>query len=130
MSPERDSQPPESLRYRGYAFRASDYLGVKGNTMFKRLARILAFICVIQTFHISVGSQSEAKDLTDVLGRGLDVFVSPDGIIPLGVPISPAFAGAVAQAVVQEVPLVSVTPAFAYRYNPAVDIFERSTSVP
>src|SRR5262249_18087491 len=26
MSPERDSQPPESLRYRGYAFRASDYL--------------------------------------------------------------------------------------------------------
>src|SRR5262249_28844931 len=107
------------------------YLGVKGNTMFKRLARILAFICVIQTFHTGVASRSEAKDLTKVLGRALDGFAPDTGeTITVGARVAPSLAAAVAQAVTQELPLASVAPAFAYRYNPAVDTFERSTNVP
>jgi len=42
MSPERDSQPPESLRYRGYAFRASDYLWRNVIPHAEKLGRCLA----------------------------------------------------------------------------------------
>jgi hypothetical protein len=41
-----------------------------------------------------------------------------------------ALSAAVAPAVTQEFPLASVAPAFTYRFNPAADVFERSTSVP
>ncbi len=98
--------------------------------MLKSLARIVVLVIAISIFSLPVVSQSEAKDLTDVLGRGLDVLAIPDGVIPLGEPISPAFSGAIAQAVTQQVPFASVAPAFAYRFNPAVDIFERVTNVP
>jgi hypothetical protein len=99
--------------------------------MLKILKRVLALTYVIQTFSVGMGSQSEAKNLTDVLAERLDVLVSPSGErIPLGPIISPTLAASIAQAVAQEIPLASVAPAFTYRYNPGVDIFERSSNVP
>ena len=99
--------------------------------MVRALIRLVILICALQPFFIGIVSLSEAKDLTKVLGRALDVEVAESGqTIPLGTLISPAFAGTIAQAVTQEVPLASVAPAFTYRLNPTVDIYERSTRVP
>src|SRR5581483_1944035 len=41
-----------------------------------------------------------------------------------------SLSAAVANAVTQQSPLASVAPAFSYRYNPSLSVFERSTSVP
>lgn len=97
--------------------------------MSRSLVRILVLVITSSIFSLLPASQSEAKDLTDVLGV-LDINLSTGERLPIGDLISPAFAGAIAQAVAQQIPLASVAPAFTYRYNPAVDTFERSTSVP
>src|SRR5712692_6465967 len=98
--------------------------------MFKDLIRIGIVVAVVQVSLLSIFSNSEAKNLKDVLGRGLDIQAIPVGRIPVGSRVLPAFAGAVAQAVAQQIPFAAVAPAFAYHYNPAVDTFERSTNVP
>lgn len=90
--------------------------------------------------------QSEARNLTDVAASG---FVLKPSTLILSAPvpttggptppvdfsiagrtIAQSFSAAVAQTVTQEFPLASVSPAFVYHYNPAVDTFERLTSVP
>lgn len=112
--------------------------------MFKILTRILALTCAIQAFSEGIRSQSEARDLTDVLAQGF-VFRAQGGGF-LGVEpgklnsiadfsdsakaIAPAFSAAIAQAITQDFPFASVAPAFIYRLNPSVDIFERFTGVP
>ncbi len=111
--------------------------------MFKRLERVLALTWAIQGFSLGIGSQSEARDLTDVLARGF-IFAAPSGEFDLtrgqiasiadfsrvGKTVGPTFSAAIAQAVTQEFPLASEAPAFIYRFNPAVDVFERLTGVP
>lgn len=98
--------------------------------MLKSLIRTSIVVAVVQVSLLSIFSNSEAKNLKDVLGRGLDIQAIPDGRIPIGSRVLPAFTGAIAQAVAQQIPLASVAPAFAYRYDATVDIFERSTNVP
>ncbi len=100
----------------------------------KTLKRSLcAFVLTLafQTLSLGILSRSEARDLTDVLGRGYPPILggSSDPTASLEA-VAPAFSEAVAQAVTQEVPLASVAPAFSYRYNPTLSIFERSSSVP
>lgn len=98
--------------------------------MLQRLMSVFVLTCALQAFSPGVASQSEAKNLKEVLGRGLDIQAIPQGRIPVGSRVLPAFTDAVAQAIAQQVPLASVAPAFTYRYNLAVDTFERSTNVP
>ena len=93
--------------------------------------------------------QSEARNLTTVLGEGFDLiprdpFRITNLVFPLasqgqsdifafsraGAALSPALSAAVANAVTQQSPLASVAPAFTYRYNPSLSVFERSTGVP
>src|SRR5262249_48311477 len=110
---------------------------------FAVLTALLLFFCLLP--------QSRAKDLTDVLVQGVSVpplttdqsllgtftqsasgeFVfDPTAPQTAGRAVAPALASAISQAVTQEFPSASVAPAFTYRYNPALSIFERSTSVP
>jgi hypothetical protein len=98
--------------------------------MSNKLNRALVFVSVMQLVSLTAALRSEAKTLKDVLGRGLDIRAIPDGRIPVGSRVLPAFTEAVAQAVAQQIPLASVAPAFSYRHNPAVDTYERSTNVP
>lgn len=77
---------------------------------------------------------SHARDLTDVFSRG-STFAVPGAANPLTTgqavqQLSSGFAEAVSQAVTQEFPLAAVAPAFTYRYNPAISVFERSSNVP
>jgi hypothetical protein len=101
----------------------------------------LILVILVQAFSPGVLLKSEAKDLTDVLAQGFSFgtsiplpFFTPTGDIAVapaaGAAVAPAFSAAIAQAVTQEVPLASVAPAFTYRFNPALDIFERLTGVP
>ena len=84
----------------------------------------------LQTLSLEVLPNSEARDLTDVLKEGSSFrFVGKDTTIA-ATKFAPAFSEAIAQAIAQELPLASVAPAFSYRYNPALSIFERSTGVP
>lgn len=110
--------------------------------MLKRSGRILIFTCVTQIFFVVIVFQSEAKDLTDVLGQGFNFqaatgltiadpqFGSIGDFSDAAKALGPAFSAAVAQEVTQDFPLSSVAPAFIYRHNPTVDIFERLTGVP
>jgi len=43
--------------------------------------------------------------------------------------LASALSTATSQAITQDVPVASVAPAFSYRYNPALGIFERSTGM-
>ena len=112
--------------------------------MFRLLPRILVLAITSSMFSLLVTSRGEAKDLTDVLTQGF-VFrpqggnmigVTPGQLNSVadfsraGAAVAPAFSAAVAQAVSQQVPLASITPAFVYRYNPNVDTFQRATNVP
>jgi len=90
------------------------------------IAQILSLFCIV--------SQSKARDLTDVLIDGFSFQLfgenSAAGTRAVGPTYAAALSAAVAPAVTQEFPLASVAPAFTYRFNPAVDVFERSTNVP
>ncbi len=107
-------------------------------------------VCVlVQAANVGIVSRCEARNLTTVLGEGFDLIPrNPLAITNLVFPISsqgdsnifsfstagqglaPALSAAVANAVTQQAPLASVAPAFTYRYNPSLSVFERSTSVP
>lgn len=112
--------------------------------MFRMLISAVVLATAVQVFSLGRVPQSEAKDLTDVLARGF-FFKAPEGsqigprlgpvsehadFSAAGRAIAPALSTAVAQAVTQEFPLASVAPAFAYRFNPTVDTYERLTGVP
>src|SRR5262249_16765045 len=75
---------------------------------------------------------SEARDLTDVLQQGLTLNFSTFRLetSEFAQQIAPAFAGAISQAVTQQVPLTSAGPAYIYHSNPDFDTFERVTGVP
>src|SRR5262245_20106531 len=71
---------------------------------------------------------SSARDLTDVFSQG-STFAVPGAVNPLSTAqavnqIVPSFSDAVSQAVTQEFPLAAVAPAFTYRYNPAIKLYE------
>lgn len=97
--------------------------------MRKRLWRILFAVSTVQVFFTSFAVQSEAKDLTKTLVDGFDY---GDFGLDTGAAvkeIAPTFSAAVAQAVTQEFPLATVSPAFIYRHNPTIDAYERLTSI-
>jgi len=75
-------------------------------------------------------SQTEARNLTDVLIGGFSFNAAGQDTTAAARAIAPAVATAVAETVVREFPLASVAPAFTYRYNPTLNVFERSTGVP
>jgi len=108
------------------------------NSGMRRMGKVLtewrlrgfAVVITVLVFSPGVVLKSEAKDLTDVLIRGFSFEALGKDTTASARAVAPAFSAAVAQAVTQEFPLASVTPAFTYRYNPAVDIFERLTGVP
>lgn len=90
--------------------------------------QIFAIAVVLQLW-LPLGAQSQAGDLTEVFVRGFP----PVGNLDVAkgvVPFAPAFANAVSHAVTQQFPLTSVSPAFSYRFNPALSVYERSTNVP
>jgi hypothetical protein len=91
---------------------------------------VLLLMTLITVMVIAQASLSEAKDLTNVLKQGFS-FVAlgsdPAAVVPS---FAPTFSSAVAQAVALEFPNASVAPAFSYRFNPALNVFERTTGVP
>src|SRR5216683_1370877 len=112
--------------------------------MFKLTTRTVFLVVATQVFPLCTASQSKSKNLTKVLSRGF-TFAAPPGsefglqpgeltnladFSSAARAVAPAFADAISQAVTLNFPLASVAPAFSYRFNPAVDIFERVTNVP
>lgn len=112
----------------------------------KRAIRITVALIILQ---VSVGmciSRCEARNLTTVLREGFTLNPGdPDAVVSLvgtvgangfvdvssiGTSLAPVLSGAVANAITQQSPLASVAPAFTYRYNTALNVFERSTPVP
>lgn len=77
----------------------------------------------------SFWSLSAAKDLTEVLSQGISVnaLTFNPGVANA---IAPGIASGVAQAVTQEFPQAAVSPAFTFRYNPTLTVYERATMVP
>jgi hypothetical protein len=97
--------------------------------MFKRLGHVLALACAIQAFSMGTGSQSEAKDLTDVLVRGFSFNAFGKDTTLAARAAAPAFSASIAEAI-RQVPVASGAPSFIYRFNPALDTFERLSGVP
>ena len=90
--------------------------------------KLIGVMTVLVILTEGTAPKSLAKDLTSVLARGMEVNAltfNPN----VAAQIAPALSGAVGQAVTQQVPFSSVSPAFTYRYNTAVDIWERATAV-
>lgn len=96
----------------------------------KSCLRGVVVITFLQIFFLHCLSQSEARDLRDVLVRGFPGAVGADNIAQGVAAFAPTFSQAVAQAVTQEFPLASVSPAFTYRFNPTTSVYEPSTNVP
>jgi hypothetical protein len=100
-----------------------------------RYLPVSALLVTVQALFLAcILPQSQARDLTDVLIEGFsfqlfgkDTTAETNAVGPT---YAAALSAAVAPAVTQEFPLASVAPAFTYRFNPATDVFERSTSVP
>lgn len=112
-----------------------------------RCLHALALVTLVQNFCPGLLSKVAARDLTDVVRSGFSLFpaditttTSIIGTIntdlefadtsAAGKAFAPALSAAVAQAVTQQSPLASIAPAFTYRYNPTLGVFERSTGVP
>lgn len=120
-----------------------------------RYARVCAVFLLAQVCSLGVLPQSDARSLKDAFIQGfafptvegvgtttrdgdslLGFFTSdatqapPGAITQAAQVVAPAIAAAVAQAVTQEFPLASVAPAFTYRYNAMLSVYERSTGVP
>ena len=98
----------------------------------KRVRRFALTVGITQAFFLYVLSNSQAQNLTDVLERGFTLsfptFQVDTGSLASN--LAPAFSDAVSQAVTRQFPLASVAPAYVYRYNAALSVFERVTSVP
>ena len=81
-----------------------------------------------------IAARSEARELNDALVKGyvgLAPFFSGGTFCPCAFAqnLSNALGIATSQTITQNVPVASVAPAFSYRYNPALSIFERSTNM-
>ena len=96
------------------------------------------FRTIVFSFAIFLGggTVSNAGNLTKVLERGLSP-QTPSGGVGLGPaardsvgPISAALSGAVSQAVTQQFPLASISPAFTYRLNERLGLPELVTEIP
>lgn len=90
----------------------------------------MGFVLLVST---SLWSLSEAKDLARVLNQGTSFRANErEGISTVTIEnaITPGFASGVAQAVTQEFPQAAVSPAFTFRYNPNLTVYERATTVP
>jgi outer membrane putative beta-barrel porin/alpha-amylase len=79
-------------------------------------------------------ARSEARELNDALVKGyvgLAPFFSGGTFCPCAFAqnLSNALSIATSQTITQNVPVASVAPAFSYRYNPALNVFERSTTM-
>ena len=76
-------------------------------------------------------AHTEAGDLSDVLERGFS-FPAEGGVnIQTGArAISPSISAAVSQAVTQQFPLASISPAFTYRLNTDLGLPEPVSSIP
>ncbi len=94
----------------------------------KRIRVALAFTVILAGGFVA---RSEAGSLSDVLERGFS-FPAEGGInIETGArAISPAIAAAVSQAVTQQFPLASISPAFTYRLNIDLGLPEPVSSIP
>lgn len=95
-----------------------------------RHRHVAMFFLMLAAFALGGLSRTEARDLTDVLVSGFSFSAAGQDTTAAATAVAPAFSAAVAQAVTQEFPLASVSPAFTYRYNPALSAFERTTGVP
>src|SRR4051812_47142034 len=93
---------------------------------YRRLLVETGFVLWIST---GLSSVSNAKDLTEVLGQGISV--NALNFNPrVANAIAPGIATGVAQTVTQEFPQAAVSPAFTFRYNPTLTVYERATTVP
>lgn len=110
--------------------------------------RILMVFVLIQGGSAKIVSYCDARNLLDVAREGLTLnptggpfalttfvgTVDPSGKFidtsQAGVALAPVLSAAISQAVTQQSPLASVAPAFTYRYNPALNVHERSSTVP
>ena len=114
-----------------------------------QLMRSVAVLVLVQIIILGTYSRSEARQLTTVLREGFELVPrNPLAITSLvfpfasqgesdifafstaGAALAPALSAAIANSVTQQSPLASVAPAFTYRYNPSLSVFERSTGVP
>lgn len=95
-----------------------------------RHRHVMMFFLLLAACVLGGPPQTAARDLTDVLERGFSFNAGGLDTTAAAKAVAPAFSAAVAQAVTQEFPLASVSPAFTYRYNPTLSAFERSTGVP
>jgi hypothetical protein len=98
-------------------------------------SRIIVLLSILlQALFFSGPRTSHARHLTGVLLQGFSFEIGGINQIVSTQTTAPSFSdflsAEIAQAVAQEVPLASVAPAFTYRYNPAVDIFQRQTNIP
>jgi|GEM_PF-1027819 len=83
---------------------------------------------------LGIAVRSEARQLNDVVVKGyagLAPFFSGGTFCPCAFAqnLSNALSIATSQTITQNVPVASVAPAFSYRYNPALSVFERSTNM-
>jgi hypothetical protein len=101
-----------------------------------RWVGILTSLITSAIFSITFVLDSEARNLSRVFLDGYDnvlnqVTLGLGGASALDLsPIPATLAAAISQSVTQEFPLASVSPAFTYRYNSNLNIFERTTGVP
>jgi hypothetical protein len=85
---------------------------------------------------LSTAERSEARTLTDALVKGYvgtssSFLLNPPTFCPcfFAQNLASALSTATSQAITQDVPIASVAPAFSYRYNTALGIFERTTGM-
>jgi hypothetical protein len=97
--------------------------------MLRRVIFVLVLACALLTFSLGFVSQSEARDLTDVLVRGFSFDTGGLDSAASARAAAPSFSAALAQALAR-VPVASSAPSFIYRYDPVVDTFKRLTGVP
>jgi hypothetical protein len=90
----------------------------------------IAAIALVVASMLGVWHESEANNLTQVLGSGLSIKGQNFSTTSVAPAISPAIATAISQAVTQEFPLTSVSPSYTFRYDSTLGVYERSTTVP
>src|SRR5712692_1794287 len=83
---------------------------------------------------LSIAARSEARDLTDALVKGyvgLAPAFSGGSFCPcvFAQSLASALSTTTSQTITQDAPIASVAPAFSYRYNPTLSIFERSAGM-
>src|SRR5258708_1997877 len=83
---------------------------------------------------LTTAARSEARELTDALIKGyvgLAPFFSGSTCCPCAFAqtLASALGTATSQTISLNVPIASVAPAFSYRFNPDLSVFERSAGI-